>query len=104
MIEDERRVAYVRIKASDLIYSPNELQCGKLNRKVESIFLHLPGNQDSKSMDSNNIGAKMRIYFWLSTVDYSNLMYENIPQGYEIRTTEKSTYARFIEYKEKKVT
>ncbi|XP_075247387.1 otoferlin-like isoform X2 [Convolutriloba macropyga] len=84
MISGGKRVAYTRIPAAELLYSPTcEMERGKHCAKMRSIFLKLPGNL-AKGQSGWAIQAKLELYLWLSHARNRKDAFEKIPTGYEL--------------------
>ena len=68
MISGEKRIAYYRIPANDLLYSANPDYIGKHCGKVQSIQLKYPGHQSEKDKKPE-IPALVRVKLWLGLVN-----------------------------------
>ncbi|XP_006028532.1 fer-1-like protein 6 [Alligator sinensis] len=79
MLSNNKRVAYARISAKDILYSPVAEQRGKNCGKIKTHFLKLPG----KRPPGWNVHAKVDTYLWLGSVKYAHTIMENLPVGYE---------------------
>ncbi|XP_029468634.1 fer-1-like protein 4 [Rhinatrema bivittatum] len=65
MLSNNKRVAYVRIPAQDVLYSVVEEEKGKDCGKIHTIFFKTPGSYNGE------IFAKMEIYIWLGVTKYA---------------------------------
>uniref|UniRef100_A0ABM5GCL9 Fer-1-like protein 6 n=1 Tax=Pogona vitticeps TaxID=103695 RepID=A0ABM5GCL9_9SAUR len=79
MLSNNKRVAYARIPAKDLLYSPVHEQRGKHCGKIKTHFLKLPGKRPS----GWNVHGKVDTYLWLGSAKYSHTILDNLPVGYE---------------------
>uniref|UniRef100_A0A8D0G245 Fer-1 like family member 6 n=1 Tax=Sphenodon punctatus TaxID=8508 RepID=A0A8D0G245_SPHPU len=82
MLSNNKRVAYVRIPAKDVLYSPAKEQRGKHCGKIKTHFLKLPG----KRPPGWNVHAKVDTYLWLGSIKYAHNILDNLPVGYETET------------------
>ncbi|KAM6170713.1 fer-1-like protein 6 [Erethizon dorsatum] len=79
MLSSNRRVAYTRVAAKDLLYSPTWEQMGKHCGKIKTHFLKLPGKRPAGWA----VQAKVDVYLWLGSTRFSSAMMDNLPVGYE---------------------
>ncbi|XP_075438327.1 fer-1-like protein 6 isoform X2 [Ascaphus truei] len=82
LLSNNKRVAYVRIPARDVLYSPVSEEKGHHCGKIKTLFLKLPG----KRPPGWNVQAKVDVYMWLGSSKYSQAIFENLPIGYEVET------------------
>ncbi|XP_028592026.2 fer-1-like protein 6 isoform X1 [Podarcis muralis] len=82
MLSNNKRVAYTRIPAKDLLYSPVADQRGKHCGKIKTHFLKLPG----KRPPGWNVHGKVDTYLWLGSAKYAHTILDNLPIGYETET------------------
>nr|XP_030122517.3 fer-1-like protein 6 isoform X2 [Taeniopygia guttata] len=80
MISNNKRVAYARVPAKSILYSPAKEQRGKDCGKIKTHFLKLPGKRPL----GWTVQAKVDIYLWLGPSSYAHSAMENLPVGYEI--------------------
>ncbi|NXH42886.1 OTOF protein, partial [Dicaeum eximium] len=80
MISNNKRVAYARVPAKNILYSPAKEQRGKDCGKIKTHFLKLPGKRPL----GWTVQAKVDIYLWLGPSSYAHSAMENLPVGYEI--------------------
>ncbi|XP_063155720.1 fer-1-like protein 6 [Candoia aspera] len=82
MLSNNKRIAYTRIPAKDVLYSPANEQRGKHCAKIKTHFLKLPG----KRPPGWNVHGKVDTYLWLSSANYAHTILDNLPVGYETET------------------
>uniref|UniRef100_A0A8B9P8U0 Fer-1 like family member 6 n=1 Tax=Apteryx owenii TaxID=8824 RepID=A0A8B9P8U0_APTOW len=82
MLSNNKRVAYVRVPAKNILYSPMKEQRGKDCGKIKTHFLKLPG----KRPPGWNVQAKVDTYLWLGPARYAQSIMENLPVGYQTET------------------
>ncbi|XP_027501470.1 fer-1-like protein 6 [Corapipo altera] len=80
MLSNNKRVAYARIPAKNILYSPAKEQSGKDCGKIKTHFLKLPGKRPL----GWTVQAKVDVYLWLGPASYAHSVMENLPVGYEI--------------------
>ncbi|XP_065212252.1 otoferlin-like [Planococcus citri] len=83
LVVNNRRHAYQRISAKDLIFSMTQEECGKFCSKVHTRFFKLPGK---KRIDPSSrwIQVKLDIYLWLGLSQHNEYFLNGYPEGYEI--------------------
>ncbi|KAM4686337.1 fer-1-like protein 6 [Amazona ochrocephala] len=79
MLSNHKRVAYARVPAKNILYSPAKEQRGKDCGKIKTHFLKLPGKRPL----GWTVQAKVDIYLWLGPASYASNIMENLPVGYE---------------------
>ncbi|XP_054671492.1 fer-1-like protein 6 isoform X5 [Grus americana] len=79
MLSSNKRVAYARVPAKTILYSPAKEQRGKDCGKIKTHFLKLPGKRPL----GWTVQAKVDIYLWLGPASYAHSIMENLPIGYE---------------------
>uniref|UniRef100_A0A8C9MY10 Fer-1 like family member 6 n=1 Tax=Serinus canaria TaxID=9135 RepID=A0A8C9MY10_SERCA len=82
MISNNKRVAYARVPAKTILYSPAKEQRGKDCGKIKTHFLKLPGKRPL----GWTVQAKVDIYLWLGPSSCAHSAMENLPVGYEIES------------------
>lgn len=82
-LSGNKRLAYYRIPARDIIYSVVNEECGRECGKVQSLFLKLPGKK-SVGPSGWTIQVNLQIYMWLGLLKHKKNYIEGIPKGYEI--------------------
>ncbi|XP_061418483.1 otoferlin isoform X4 [Lethenteron reissneri] len=90
MLSNNKRVAYARISAKDILYSPIDDEMGKDCGKIKTLFLRLPGK---KSFGSGGwtVQAKLEAYFWLSLHKHRKDFMNGLPNGYEQKKAKNSS-------------
>lgn len=92
LIANNKRVAYHRISARDLIYSIIEEESGIYCGKVQTVILKLPGKHSSAPAGWA-VQAKLTIYLWLGTIKNKHYCFTGLPKGFdlspEIRNAER---------------
>uniref|UniRef100_A0A673ZM60 Fer-1 like family member 6 n=1 Tax=Salmo trutta TaxID=8032 RepID=A0A673ZM60_SALTR len=79
MLSNNKRVAYARISARDLLYSASPEERGKDCGKIQTLYLKPPG----KRVAGWSIQAKLDVYLWLGSYKDSSHMLDNLPGGFE---------------------
>ncbi|KAM7122061.1 fer-1-like protein 6 [Ciconia maguari] len=79
MLSSNKRVAYARVPAKSILYSPVKEERGKDCGKIKTHFLKLPGKRPL----GWTVQAKVDIYLWLGPASYADSVMENLPVGYE---------------------
>ncbi|XP_073446400.1 fer-1-like protein 6 [Dendrobates tinctorius] len=80
LLSNNKRVAYARVPARDVLYSPVLEEKGHHCGKIKTLFFKLPGKRGL----GWNVQAKVDIFLWLGSSKYSQAIFENLPSGYEI--------------------
>ncbi|NXX55327.1 FR1L6 protein, partial [Scopus umbretta] len=81
MLSSNKRVAYARVPAKNILYSPEKEQKGKDCGKIKTHFLKLPGKRPL----GWTVQAKVDIYLWLGPASFAHSIMENLPVGYETK-------------------
>ncbi|KAM4691339.1 fer-1-like protein 4 [Rhinophrynus dorsalis] len=76
MFSNEKRVAYVRIPAQNILYSVVEEEKGKDCGKISTVFFKTPGSYNGE------IFAKAEIYMWLGVKKYVKNSTADLPQDF----------------------
>uniref|UniRef100_A0A6I8T2H1 Fer-1-like family member 6 n=2 Tax=Xenopus tropicalis TaxID=8364 RepID=A0A6I8T2H1_XENTR len=87
LLSNNKRVAYARIPARDILYSTVAEERGHHCGKIKTLFFKLPG----KRPPGWNVQAKVDVYLWLGSSKYSHFIFENLPGGYEVETHSASS-------------
>ncbi|NXN29298.1 OTOF protein, partial [Nycticryphes semicollaris] len=82
MLSSNKRVAYARVPAKNILYSPAKEQRGKDCGKIKTHFLKIPGKRPL----GWTVQAKVDIYLWFGPASYAHSIMENLPVGYEIES------------------
>ncbi|NXQ25195.1 FR1L4 protein, partial [Alaudala cheleensis] len=76
MLSNNRRVAYARIPAQNILYSEVEEEKGKDCAKIQTVFMKVPG------LHTGEIFAKLEIYMWLGVTKYSKNCLAELPEEF----------------------
>ncbi|KAG8446273.1 hypothetical protein GDO86_013923 [Hymenochirus boettgeri] len=76
MFSNEKRVAYARIPAQNVLYSVVEEEKGKDCGKIATVFFKIPGSYNGE------IFAKAEIYLWFGITKYSKNSITDLPQDF----------------------
>lgn len=87
LLSNNKRVAYARVPARDILYSPAPEEKGHHCGKIKTLFFKLPG----KRGPGWNVQAKVDVFLWLGSSKYSHSIFENLPIGYEIESQQASS-------------
>ncbi|XP_029447857.1 fer-1-like protein 6 [Rhinatrema bivittatum] len=79
LLSNNKKVAYARIPAKDVLYSQVLEEKGKHCGKVQTLFFKLPGKRTA----GWNVQAKVDTYLWLGSTNHSHNILDNLPIGYE---------------------
>uniref|UniRef100_A0A8B9QYN6 C2 domain-containing protein n=1 Tax=Anas platyrhynchos TaxID=8839 RepID=A0A8B9QYN6_ANAPL len=74
MLSNNRRVAYARVPAQNILYSVVEEEKGKDCAKIQTVFLKVPG------LHTGQIFAKLEIYMWLGVTKYAKNCMVELPK------------------------
>ncbi|NXX29198.1 FR1L4 protein, partial [Nicator chloris] len=91
MLSSNRRVAYARIPAQNILYSVVEEEKGKDCAKIQTVFMKVPG------LYTGEIFAKLEIYMWLGVTKYAKNCLAELPEEFlsesEQETAQLSAYS-----------
>ncbi|XP_050838192.1 fer-1-like protein 4 isoform X3 [Serinus canaria] len=76
MLSNNRRVAYARIPAQNILYSVVEEEKGKDCAKIQTVFMKVPG------LHTGEIFAKLEIYMWLGVTKYAKNCLAELPEEF----------------------
>uniref|UniRef100_A0A6Q2XG26 C2 domain-containing protein n=1 Tax=Esox lucius TaxID=8010 RepID=A0A6Q2XG26_ESOLU len=79
MLSNNKRVAYARISARDLLYSANPEERGRDCGKIQTLFLKVQG----KRVMGWSVQAQLDVFLWLGRCTDSSHVLDNLPEGYE---------------------
>ncbi|CAH1775865.1 unnamed protein product, partial [Owenia fusiformis] len=82
MLSNNKRVAYIRVPAKDIIHSIVGEECGKDCAKVQTLFLRLAGKK-GEGAGGWNLQAKVQAYMWLGLTKHKKEFMKGLPTGYE---------------------
>nr|XP_027328813.2 fer-1-like protein 4 [Anas platyrhynchos] len=77
MLSNNRRVAYARVPAQNILYSVVEEEKGKDCAKIQTVFLKVPG------LHTGQIFAKLEIYMWLGVTKYAKNCMVELPKEFK---------------------
>uniref|UniRef100_A0A8C2UG31 Fer-1-like protein 4 n=1 Tax=Coturnix japonica TaxID=93934 RepID=A0A8C2UG31_COTJA len=77
MLSNNRRVAYARVPAQNILYSVVEEEKGKDCAKIQTVFLKVPG------LHTGEIFAKLEIYMWLGVTKYAKYCMMELPEEFK---------------------
>ncbi|XP_040431298.1 fer-1-like protein 4 [Cygnus olor] len=77
MLSNNRRVAYARVPAQNILYSVVEEEKGKDCAKIQTVFLKVPG------LHTGEIFAKLEIYMWLGVTKYAKNCMVELPKEFK---------------------
>ena len=103
MISGNKRVAYTRIPAEDILYSKVDTERGIHSGRVQTILLRLPGKL-GHGQGGWAIQAKIEIRFWLGLLKHKSDYLKDAPSGFETDEDALSTLTtppQFLRYTEK---
>ncbi|KAK7913699.1 hypothetical protein WMY93_013910 [Mugilogobius chulae] len=78
LMSNNKRIAYARVKARDILYSDNAETSGINCGKIQTLFL----KTSSKKTLSLSVMAKIDVYLWLGAFSDSKCMLDNLPPGF----------------------
>ncbi|NXC62960.1 FR1L4 protein, partial [Aleadryas rufinucha] len=91
MLSNNRRVAYARIPAQNILYSVVEEEKGKDCAKIQTVFMKVPG------LCTGEIFAKLEIYMWLGVTKYAKNCLAELPEEFfsesELEIAQLSAYS-----------
>ncbi|NXD01514.1 FR1L4 protein, partial [Certhia familiaris] len=76
MLSNNKRVAYARIPAQNILYSVVEEEKGKDCAKIQTVFMKVPG------LHTGEIFAKLEIYMWLGVTKYAKNCLAELPEEF----------------------
>ncbi|NXV23773.1 FR1L4 protein, partial [Cepphus grylle] len=77
MLCNNRRVAYARVPAQNILYSVVEEEKGKDCAKIQTVFMKVPGLQ------TGEVFAKLEIYMWLGITKYAKNCLAELPEEFK---------------------
>ncbi|XP_069809267.1 fer-1-like protein 4 [Dendropsophus ebraccatus] len=78
MFSNNKRVAYARIPAQNILYSVVEEEKGKDCGKISTVYFKIPGSY------SGEVFAKAEIYLWLGVTKYTKNSITDLPEDYKL--------------------
>ncbi|KAJ4921160.1 hypothetical protein JOQ06_022268 [Pogonophryne albipinna] len=82
LLSNNKRVAYARVRARDLLFSSSQEARGTHCGKIITLFLKPPG----KRVAGLSVQAKVDVYLWFGTCSDSNHMLDDLPAGFSPAT------------------
>ncbi|XP_006812923.1 myoferlin-like, partial [Saccoglossus kowalevskii] len=70
MLSARKRIAYFRIPAYDVLYSPYKDASGKFCNKLRTIFLKYPGTKSENAIGAESIPCMLRLKVWLGLQEH----------------------------------
>ncbi|KFP70908.1 Fer-1-like 4, partial [Acanthisitta chloris] len=92
MLSNNRRVAYARIPAQNILYSVVEEEKGKDCAKIQTVFLKVPG------LHTGEIFAKLEIYMWLGVTKYAKNCLAELPEEFKYLSESGQEIAQLSAY------
>ncbi|MFT7797485.1 otoferlin isoform X5 [Arapaima gigas] len=90
MMSNNKRIAYARIPAKDILFSIVDEEMGKDCGKVKAVFLKLPGKKGFGPAGWT-VQAKLEMYFWLGLNKQRRDFLSGLPSGFEEKKDVKGT-------------
>ncbi|XP_067460357.1 fer-1-like protein 6 [Thunnus thynnus] len=78
LLSNNKRVAYARVRARDVLFSSNQEAKGIHCGKIITLFMKPPG----KRVAGLSVQAKLDVYLWFGTCSESTHMLDNLPAGF----------------------
>ncbi|XP_068590271.1 fer-1-like protein 6 [Cebidichthys violaceus] len=82
LLSNNKRVAYARLRARDLLYASSQEARGIHCGKIMTLFLKPPGKRDADI----SVQAKVDVYLWYGTCSDSIYMMDDLPAGFSLAT------------------
>ncbi|KFZ56822.1 Fer-1-like 4, partial [Podiceps cristatus] len=76
MLSNNRRMAYARVPAQNILYSVVEEEKGKDCAKIQTVFMKVP------RLHTGEIFAKLEIYMWLGVTKYAKNCLAELPEEF----------------------
>ncbi|NXN66305.1 FR1L4 protein, partial [Himantopus himantopus] len=92
MLCNNRRVAYARVPAQNILYSVVEEEKGKDCAKIQTVFMKVPG------LHSGEIFAKLEIYMWLGVTKYVKNCLAELPEEFKYLSESGQEIAQLSAY------
>ncbi|XP_014816680.1 PREDICTED: fer-1-like protein 4 isoform X1 [Calidris pugnax] len=92
MLCNNRRVAYARIPAQNILYSVVEEEKGKDCAKIQTVFMKVPG------LHTGEIFAKLEIYMWLGIKKYAKNCLVELPEEFKYLSESGQEVAQLSAY------
>ncbi|XP_075373403.1 fer-1-like protein 4 [Mycteria americana] len=92
MLSNNRRVAYARVSAQNILYSVVEEEKGKDCAKIQTVFMKVPG------LHTGEIFAKLEIYLWLGVTKYAKNCLVDLPEEFKYLSESGQEIAQLSAY------
>ncbi|NWQ85171.1 FR1L4 protein, partial [Burhinus bistriatus] len=92
MLCNNRRVAYARVPAQNILYSVVEEEKGKDCAKIQTVFMKVPG------LHTGEIFAKLEIYMWLGVTKYAKNCLAELPEQFKYLSESGQEIAQLSAY------
>lgn len=87
LIASGKRIAYHRVSARDLIFSPSEAESGVHCGRMQTVILKLPGKHGVANTPASwCVPAKLTLYLWLGVLGDKRHFYAGLPRGFDMST------------------
>ncbi|NWI30964.1 FR1L4 protein, partial [Sula dactylatra] len=92
MLSNNRRVAYARVPAQNILYSVVEEEKGKDCAKIQTVFMKVP------HLHTGEIFAKLEIYMWLGVTKYAKNCLAELPEEFKYLSESGQEIAQLSAY------
>ncbi|NXE81361.1 FR1L4 protein, partial [Cochlearius cochlearius] len=92
MLSNNRRVAYARVPAQNILYSVVEEEKGKDCAKIQTVFMKVP------RLHTGEIFAKLEIYMWLGVTKYAKNCLAELPEEFKYLSESGQEIAQLSAY------
>ncbi|NWU70045.1 FR1L4 protein, partial [Pterocles burchelli] len=92
MLSNNRRVAYARIPAQNILYSVVEEEKGKDCAKIQTVFMKVPG------LHTGEIFAKLELYMWLGVTKHAKNCLAELPEEFKYLSESGQEIAQLSAY------
>ncbi|NWV66140.1 FR1L4 protein, partial [Malurus elegans] len=93
MLSSNKRVAYARIPAQNILYSVVEEEKGKDCAKIQTVFMKVPG------LHTGEVFAKLEIYMWLGVTKYAKNCLSELPEEFKYLSESEQEIAQLSVYR-----
>ncbi|NXW05554.1 FR1L4 protein, partial [Fregetta grallaria] len=92
MLSNNRRVAYARVPAQNILYSVVEEEKGKDCAKIQTVFMKV------SRLHTSEIFAKLEIYMWLGVTKYVKNCLVELPEEFKYLSESRQEMAQLSAY------
>ncbi|KAM6242733.1 fer-1-like protein 4 isoform 3-T3 [Spheniscus humboldti] len=92
MLSNNRRVAYARVPAQNILYSVVEEEKGKDCAKIQTVFMKVP------RLHTGEIFAKLEVYMWLGVTKYAKNCLAELPEEFKYLSESGQEIAQLSAY------